>query len=129
MKTSAIAAVFAALGTAAFDDPVEGIWNTKTNDNDNYGHVEIKPCSPALCGTLVKALNGADKEIESDNIGRRIVWDMVAFAEGLYDDGGICSPDRDKEYNGDMSLAGDGLAVRGCVLGICRDGGSWKRVN
>jgi uncharacterized protein (DUF2147 family) len=26
-------------------------------------------------------------------------------------------------------LNGDTLAVRGCVLGICRDGGTWTRVN
>lgn len=128
MKTFVIAAAFAALGTAAFADPVEGIWRTKTDDNGNYGHVEIKPCGPAFCGTLIQAFNGQDKEIDSDNIGRKIVWDMVAYADGLYDDGKIYSPDRDKTYNGDMTLAGDNLSVRGCVLGICRDGGTWKRV-
>ena len=58
----------------------------------------------------------------------KIVWDMVAYPDGLYDDGQIYSPDRDKTYNGDMTLSGDSLKVRGCVLGICRDGGTWKRV-
>lgn len=128
MKTFALAAVLAVLGAAVFADPVEGIWRTKTDDNGNYGHVQIKPCGPAFCGTLIRAFNGEDKEIESDNIGRKIVWDMVAYADGLYDDGKIYSPDRDKEYNGDMTLGGNNLSVRGCVLGICRDGGTWKRV-
>ena len=68
------------------------------------------------------------KEIDSPNIGRKIVWDMVAYADGLYDDGKIYSPDRDKTYNADMTLSGNSLSVRGCVLGICRDGGTWKRV-
>ena len=128
MKTMLIAAALAVLGTSAFADPVEGLWQTKKDDNGNFGHVEIKPCGPAFCGVLVKAFDGAGKEIASDNIGRKIVWDMVPYADGLYDDGKIYSPDRDKEDNGDMTLAGNNLSVRGCVLGICRDGGTWKRV-
>jgi len=129
MKTFLIAAAVAALGSAAFADPVEGTWQTRADDNGNYGHVTIKPCGTAFCGTLVKAFDGAGAEIASDNIGRQIVWDMVPYQGGLYDDGRIYSPDRDKEYNGDMTLAGNTLAVRGCVMGICRDGGTWKRVN
>lgn len=128
MKTYLIAAALAVFGTTAFADPVEGIWQTKKDDNGNFGHVEIKPCGPAFCGVLIKAFDKDGKERESDNIGRKIVSDMVAYADGLYDDGTIYSPDRDKTYNGDMTLSGDNLSVRGCVLGICRDGGTWKRV-
>ena len=128
MKTYLIAAALAGFGTGAFADPVEGIWQTKKDDNGNFGFVEIKPCGPALCGVLIKAFDNAGKERESDNIGRKIVWDMVAYPDGLYDDGQIYSPDRDKTYNGDMTLSGNNLSVRGCVLGICRDGGTWKRV-
>jgi uncharacterized protein (DUF2147 family) len=128
MKTILLAAALAVLGTAAFADPVEGVWQTKKDDNGNFGHVEIKPCGPAFCGVLIKAFDADGKARESDNIGRKIVWDMVPYPDGFYDDGKIYSPDRDKEYNGDMTLAGDSLAVRGCVLGICRDGGTWKRV-
>ncbi len=128
MKIFAFAAAMAVLGGAAFADPVEGTWQTRKDDNGNYGHVQIKPCGPAFCGTLVTAFDGAGKEIDSPNIGRQIVSDMVAYADGLYDDGQIYSPDRDKTYNGDMTLSGNSLKVRGCVLGICRDGGTWKRV-
>lgn len=128
MKTILIAVALALVGGAALADPVEGLWQTRKDDNGNFGHVEIKPCGPAFCGTLVRAFDGAGKEIESPNVGKRIVWDMVAYPGGLYDDGKIWSPDRDKTYNGDMTLAGDSLSVRGCVLGICRDGGTWKRV-
>ncbi len=128
MKTYLIAAALAVFGTGAFADPVEGIWQTKKDDNGNFGFVEIKPCGPAFCGVLIKAFDNAGKPRESDNIGRKIVWDMVAYPDGLYDDGQIYSPDRDKTYNGDMTLSGNNLSVRGCVLGICRDGGTWKRV-
>jgi uncharacterized protein (DUF2147 family) len=128
MKTTFLAATLALFATAALADPVEGVWQTRKDDNGNYGHVEIKPCGPAFCGVLIKAFNGEGKEIDSPNIGRKIVWDMVAYPNGLYDDGKIYSPDRDKTYNGDMTLSGNNLSVRGCVLGICRDGGTWKRV-
>jgi uncharacterized protein (DUF2147 family) len=128
MKTFIIAASLAVFGSAAFADPVEGIWQTVKDDNGNFGHVEIKPCGQAFCGTLIQAFDNAGNPRESENIGRQIVWDMVPYADGLYDDGQIYSPDRDKTYNGDMKLAGDKLSVRGCVLGICRDGGTWARV-
>lgn len=128
MKTFALAAMLAVLGTAALADPVEGVWQTKKDDNGNYGHVEIKPCGAAFCGTLITAFNGEGKAIDSPNIGRQIVWDMAPYPDGLYDDGRIYSPDRDAEYNGDMTLSGNNLSVRGCKLGICRDGGTWKRV-
>ena len=128
MKVFAFAAGLAMLAGAAWAYPVEGVWQTKKDDNGNFGYVEIKPCGPALCGVLIKAFDSAGKEKASDNIGRKIVWDMVAYPDGLYDDGQIYSPDRDKTYNGDMTLTGDSLKVRGCVLGICRDGGTWKRV-
>ncbi len=54
---------------------------------------------------------------------------MVAQGDGAYGDGKIWSPDRDKTYNSKMQLSGDALQVSGCVFGICRDGGTWQRVN
>ncbi|MFP5480207.1 MAG: DUF2147 domain-containing protein [Alphaproteobacteria bacterium] len=128
MKVFAMATGMALVAGSAWADPVEGVWQTRKDDNGNFGHVEIAPCGPAFCGVLVRAFDGAGKQIESPNVGKRIVWDMVPYTDGLYDDGKIYSPDRDKTYNGDMTLAGDRLSVRGCVLGICRDGGTWQRV-
>lgn len=128
IKKLALGAVLAFAATTACADPVEGVWKTKPDDNGNYGHVQIKPCGAAFCGTLIKAFDGSGKAKASDNLGKQIVWDMVAYADGLYDDGQIWSPDRDKTYNADMTLAGNTLSVRGCVLGICRDGGTWTRV-
>ena len=130
MKKLMIAALLAVAGSAAFaGDPVEGVWKTKPDDNGNFGHVEVKPCGAAFCGTLIKAFDSNGTEKASENIGKRIIWDMVAYGDGAYDDGKVWSPDRDKTYNSDMQLTGDKLAVRGCVLGICRDGGTWTRVN
>jgi uncharacterized protein (DUF2147 family) len=123
-----LACALAVTGTAAMADPVEGTWQTIGDDNGHYGHIAVAPCGPAICGTLVAAFDAGGQPIESPNIGRQIVWDMVPKGEGLYDDGKVWSPDRDKTYNADMTLSGDTLAVRGCVLGICRNGGTWTRV-
>lgn len=130
MKTFAmtLAAALVAAGAAFATDPVEGLWQTKPDDNGNFGHVEVKPCGPAYCGTLVTAFDGAGKQIESPNVGKQIVWDMMAQGNGSYEDGKVWSPDRDKTYNSYMVLEGDGLTVKGCILGICRDGGTWTRV-
>ena len=128
IKKLVLAAVLSFGAGAALADPVEGVWKTKPDDNGNFGYVQIKPCGAAFCGTLIKAFGADGKEKASDNIGKRIVWDMVAYPDGLYDDGQIWSPDRDKTYNSDMTLAGNKLSVRGCVIGICRDGGTWTRV-
>lgn len=129
LKQLFLASVLAVTASAALAaDPVEGVWKTKPDDNGNFGYVQIAPCGPAFCGKLIKAFDSAGKEKASDNIGKNIVWDMVAYPDGLYDDGQIWSPDRDKTYSSDMQLSGDKLAVRGCVFGICRDGGTWTRV-
>lgn len=128
MKAIVMAAALVVAAGAALADPAEGTWKTKPDDNGHYGHIEIKPCGAAVCGTLVKAFDAAGKAVESPNVGKRIVWDMVTQGGGAYADGKIWSPDRDKTYNARMQLSGSGLAVKGCVLGICRDGGTWTRV-
>ncbi|MCU9847584.1 DUF2147 domain-containing protein [Defluviimonas sp. WL0024] len=129
MKILAFAAALALVAGAAAADPVEGMWKTKPDDNGNYGHVEIAPCGAAFCGVLVKAFDGAGKELDSPNVGKRIVWDMTAGGDGAYGGGKVWAPDRDKTYRSKMQLSGDSLAVSGCVLGgvICR-ASDWTRV-
>ncbi|MDT8856520.1 DUF2147 domain-containing protein [Paracoccaceae bacterium Fryx2] len=126
-KLALIAAICLAAGSA-LADPVEGTWKTKPDDNGNFGHVQVTPCGAAFCGTLVRAFDGSGKQIQSPNVGKRIVWDMVAKGGGSYGGGKVWSPDRNKTYTSKMSLKGNALAVQGCVMGICRDGGQWSRV-
>jgi uncharacterized protein (DUF2147 family) len=129
MKRIAFAIVFGLAAGAAAADPAAGVWQTAPDDNGNFGHVEVTACGAALCGTLVRAYDASGKEIASPNVGRRIVWDMAPKGGGQYAGGKVYSPDRDKTYNGRLTLTERGLAVEGCVLGICRDGGTWRRVN
>ncbi len=127
-RLSAMTAALIIVAGAAFADPVEGVWKTKPDDNGNFGYVDVKACGPAFCGTLVRAFDSAGKETKSPNVGKKIIWDMMAKGDGAYGDGKVWSPDRDKTYTSKMRLSGDGLAIKGCVFGICRDGGTWARV-
>ncbi len=113
--------------SCAAADPIEGIWKTQPGDEGNFGHVQIAMCDDLICGVLIRADNGAGEEIDSDNIGRNLVWAMKVKGDGRYRDGKIWAPDRDKTYNSKMSLDGDVLSVSGCVLIICRDQ-TWTRV-
>ncbi len=112
---------------AALADPVEGLWKTAPDDNGNWGHIQVAPCAGKFCGTLVKSFNPDGSVFDSPNIGKLIVWDMVPNGANAYK-GQIWSPDADKIYKSKMTLAGDSLAVEGCVLFICRDGGTWTRL-
>lgn len=124
-----VAAILVAAPALAAD-PVEGLWQTVPDDNGNSGHIRIAACGEALCGTLVTSFDKAGKPMTSANIGKQIVWDMVAEGGGAYGGGKVWSPDRNKTYAAKMQLTGDSLAVSGCVMGglICRNGGIWTRV-
>lgn len=127
MKRLAITTV-ALLGLAApaFADPLEGMWRTARDDNGNSGIIQVAPCGDALCGTLVQSFDADGNELVTDNIGRQIISQTKARGDGAYR-GKVWSPDRDKTYNSRLQLTGDTLSVSGCVLGICRDGGTWTR--
>lgn len=115
---------------SAMADPALGTWQTAPDDNGNYGHIVVNMCGDSLCGELVQSFSSDGEVLESENIGRNIIWDMKARGNDKYDGGKIWSPDRDKTYTSKMELVdgGKGLAVEGCILFICRDGGTWKRI-
>lgn len=128
MKYLALTATLIIAAAAVRADPAEGICQTSHDDNGNFGHIEVTRCGEAICGMLIRAYNGAGEQIESPNVGRRIIWDMRPQGDNAYAKGKIYSPDRDKTYNSRMQLDGDRLTVKGCVLGVCRDGGTWRWV-
>ncbi|MFG5383172.1 DUF2147 domain-containing protein [Yoonia sp. R2-816] len=122
---TAIAAI--SIAGAAFADPLEGVWQTSRDDNGNFGHIQVAPCGPTLCGTLVRSFDSSGSEVSSGLTGSTIISETVARGGGEYR-GKVYSPDRDKTYNSRLQLSGNSLAVSGCVFGICRDGGTWTRV-
>ena len=129
MKKSmmAIAATVIGLAGAVAAEPLHGIWQTSKDDNGNFGFIQVAPCGAQICGTLVKSFDTNGNEIQSANNGRLIISETVANGDGTYS-GKVYSPDRDKTYTSKLVLSGNQLSVSGCVLGICRNAGTWVKV-
>jgi uncharacterized protein (DUF2147 family) len=127
LRLPTLAALACLIALPAAADPVLGRWKTQPDDNGNFGIVEFAPCGEKLCATLRESFDSAGKTVASANTGRAIVWDMAAKGDGAYGGGTIWAPDRDQTYASKMTLAGDTLAVSGCVLIICR-AQEWTRV-
>lgn len=111
----------------AMADPVEGLWQTQEDDGA-YALVTIAPCGPAFCGVISRTFkDGA--EYQSENLGKKIVIDMVAAGDGTYD-GQVWRPSNNKIYVGGIELNGDSMKLAGCVAGglICKKQ-TWSRVN
>ena len=126
-KILSVVAALMIAGPVWAADPVVGMYKTQPDDNGNFGHVELYECGAAICGVIRKAFDGSGKAIASDNIGKRMIWDMQAQGGGSYSKGKIWAPDRNKTYSSKMSLSGANLKVSGCVIGICRSQ-AWTRV-
>jgi uncharacterized protein (DUF2147 family) len=130
MKRLLLAAAIAAVSAgSAMADPIFGTWKTIPDDNGNSGHIQVSACGAKICGVLVKSFDKNGKSFQSENIGKQLIWDMSNDGDGYYSGGKVYSPDRDKTYTGKLVLNGNQLTVKGCVLGICRDGGVWSKVN
>lgn len=127
MRHIFLATALTLLAGAAAADPVLGTYQTQPGDEGNFIHVEMYQCDDTICGVIRKAFNGAGQQIDSDSVGKRMIWAMQANGDGSYSKGKIWAPDRNKTYNSKMSLSGNTLEVSGCVLGICR-GQTWNRV-
>ena len=127
-KLLTAAAAFAMCATTALADPVFGTWKTIPDDYGNFGHIKVAQCGSKICGTLVKSFDSAGKQVSSEHVGKKIIWDMKTAGNGSYAEGKVWAPDRDKTYNSKMTLSGNSLKIKGCIFGICRDGGTWTRV-
>ena len=126
---AALASV-AMAGTAMADD-LMGDWRTAPDDNGNTGIIRVVQCGTSLCGTLIQAFDSSGATMESENVGRQIIWATNPTGDPGEYRGRLYSPDRDREYRSRLQLQGDGLVVSGCVMGgaVCREGGRWQRVN
>lgn len=122
-----ILALGLALGAgAALADPIEGMWQTQPDDGA-YAQVQIAPCGPNYCGTIVRTFKDGG-EYKSPNLGRQIVIDMAPKGSGAYA-GKVWRPSNDKTYIGKIALNGDAMKLSGCVAGglICAKQ-NWSRV-
>jgi uncharacterized protein (DUF2147 family) len=121
-------AIVALLGLtgAVLADPVEGVWKTQVDDGA-YAYVTFAPCGERLCGVISRTFN-SDGEYQSENLGKKLVWDMVALGGGKYGSGKIWQPSKDRVFSSKMQLSGDTLYVRGCVAAVICKKQTWTRV-
>ena len=126
-KLVMMAAVLGLGAGMASAEPLLGTWQTSKDDNGHSGLIEVTPCGNKLCGELIKSYDENGNETQSDNLGRNIISETVPVGGGEYE-GKVYAPDRDKTYKSKLELQGDRLKVSGCVMFICRDGGTWRKV-
>src|SRR5690606_23476874 len=106
LRAAAIAAtLFASVPAFAAEEPL-GVWINDTG----RGAIEIKPCGDKLCGHVVWVKDAADAE----GCGRQIIGDVTPSGGGKWGDGWIYSPERQKNYNVELTPLADGtLKVKG----------------
>ncbi len=96
----------------AADDP-SGRWDRE----DGLGGVEIKPCEDALCARISWLRDAGPPA----HVGQQVLFDMRRTAEGSWV-GSAFNPEDGRTYAGTMTLTGDKLITRGCILAglVCR---------
>jgi len=126
MKHLIAAATLAVLGSAASADDVLGTWKSAPGETGGFIHVTMSQCGSKICGTIAKVVGNDNTSI----VGRQIIANMSPNGGGSYSGGTIWAPDQDKTYKSRMTLSGNSLEVKGCVLGgaVCR-GQTWTRIN
>jgi uncharacterized protein (DUF2147 family) len=122
--------LFLALVTPAFADAY-GIWSM----SNGKVTVNVADCGGNLCATIVglkqpiSKIDGKPK-VDRENpdpakrkrplIGLSILIGMKPAGDNAWK-GAIYNPDDGKTYSATMALAGDKMAVQGCVLGfLCK---------
>jgi len=128
MKKYLIAVVLTIFGALpGFADGAVGIWKTQVDDG-SYAYVDMTICEGKICGVISRTFDDSG-EYQSENLGKPIVWDMVANGNGKYSSGKIWQPSTGKVFSSKMVLNGDILKVSGCVAAglICKKQ-TWTRV-
>jgi uncharacterized protein (DUF2147 family) len=128
----------AGLPASAQTQNILGVWWT----DKNKSRVEIVNCSPpkqGLCGTIIwlsqpndaQGRPQTDKKNKNPNLRVRPIVGLGIF-EGWRPagrnawKGEVYDPEEGETYNVDISLAGDKLTLKGCVLFVC-DSETWRR--
>lgn len=109
-------------------DPLTGIWQTNPGRDGGFGHVRIEPCGNGLCGMVVRTFDASGKAVQASDLGAAILDKVQPTGGGVYGEGRIVNPENGRSYTARLTLRGDRLDVGGCILMICRNAGTWQRV-
>lgn len=133
-----IAAAIFALPAAAQprEGGIAGAWQTPVD----AGVIEIAPCGPALCGTLVTSAalrahpdmrNARDRDVRRRGLLLRGLPILLGLRRaGDRWNGDIYNPDDGRTYDARVRLeAPDRLNVSGCALVIFCRSQTWRRIS
>jgi uncharacterized protein (DUF2147 family) len=126
LASLAAIAMAASPALASAKSPLEGRWQ--------HGSmvIEIAPCGPELCGTVVKASPTQQKKAQKGSgtelIGARIITDIEQTGDNTYK-GRVFAADRDMYASGTVRMVShDRLQVKGCILLIICKSRTYDRV-
>ena len=108
MSSAMLAIMSAGLASAA--DPILGNWKTELGDT-----AAIEQCGGGFCITLKNGKHAGQK--------------IGAFEgqEGSYS-GKITDPEANKTYNGTITVSGDTVSLKGCVMKVVCESQKWSRL-
>ncbi len=122
MRKLAILALLWALPAGAQD--ITGLWASEPSPKRGAVlHVMLSPCGGNICGTIQAAFNTK----RADLVGRGLLFDMVPDGQGHWSGGQMWLPPLDTNVSASLALRGEALAVRACMLLVCRTQ-LWHRV-
>jgi len=123
MKWISVAAVIFALGIANF--AMAGDMNGQWARGDGNAKVTVAPCGSDVCATNTWIKPGTQKE----KAGDKLVMTIKPVSADEYS-GTAFDPQRDLTYKITVTVNGDRMTTRGCVLaGIICKGVDWTRIN
>lgn len=104
-----LAAIVLSVGTAHAADPILGNWKTTLGDT-----AAIEQCGSGFCITLKSGKHFGEKIGAFEGSG------------GSYS-GKITDPDAKKTYNGTVTVSGDIVTLKGCVMKVVCESQKWLR--
>ena len=112
-SAAASLALLSSVPAAWADAGATGVWNR----DDGRGGVRIAHCGAALCGHVVWLRDRTGPAF----IGQKVLFDMRPAAANTWS-GTAHNPEDGQDYAGTMTLEGNRLVTKGCVLGgmICQ---------
>lgn len=110
-----------ALATGAQAAPIDGQWAR----GDGNAKVRIAPCGKNICAVNIWIKPGTPTE----KAGDKLVMTIKPGANGVYS-GNAFDPQRDLTYRITVTVSGDRMTTRGCVIaGLLCKGVDWTRIH
>lgn len=113
-------------GGLAHGDGLQGLWLTGPDRKGQIGHVSIKPCGAALCGTITRAFDKAGQPVMTPNVGKRVIWGVEETDGGDY--AGLMHISQiGRTVRAAFRIDGSRVEVRGCLGPVCQ-AHTWSRI-